>query len=220
VATALFMLAIVLAGLGAALPLAALPQVDYPTIQVQTLYPGGSPDVMSRTVTAPLERQFGQMPGLARMSSVSSAGVSMITLQFALSLKMDVAEQQVQAAINAAGSLLPADLPAPPVYARSTRPMRPSCSWPSPRQPAADRGAEHGQHAAGAQDQPGRRRGPGHPGRRAAPRRARAGQSGGAGGHGSGAGRAQQRHQCGNSSTAKGSFDGRSASTASTPTTS
>ena len=120
VATALFMLAIVLAGLVGLrfLPLAALPQVDYPTIQVQTLYPGGSPDVMSRTVTAPLERQFGQMPGLARMSSVSSAGVSMITLQFALSLKMDAAEQQVQAAMNAAGSLLPADLPAPPVYAK------------------------------------------------------------------------------------------------------
>ena len=120
VATALFMLAIVLAGLVGLrfLPLAALPQVDYPTIQVQTLYPGGSPDVMSRTVTAPLERQFGQMPGLARMSSTSSAGVSMITLQFALSLKMDAAEQQVQAAMNAAGSLLPADLPAPPVYAK------------------------------------------------------------------------------------------------------
>ncbi|AVP58045.1 efflux RND transporter permease subunit [Pulveribacter suum] len=120
VATALFMLAIVLAGLVGLrfLPVAALPQVDYPTIQVQTLYPGGSPDVMSRTVTAPLERQFGQMPGLARMGSVSSAGVSLITLQFNLSLSMDSAEQQVQAAMNAAGSLLPADLPAPPVYAK------------------------------------------------------------------------------------------------------
>jgi len=120
VATALFMLAIVLAGLVGLrlLPLAALPQVDYPTIQVQTLYPGGSPDVMSRTVTAPLERQFGQMPGLVRMSSTSAAGVSMITLQFALELNMDAAEQQVQAAMNAAASLLPADLPAPPVYAK------------------------------------------------------------------------------------------------------
>ncbi|WP_313078929.1 efflux RND transporter permease subunit [Pulveribacter sp.] len=120
VATALFMLAIVLAGLVGLrfLPVAALPQVDYPTIQVQTLYPGGSPDVMSRTVTAPLERQFGQMPGLSRMGSVSSAGVSLITLQFNLSLSMDSAEQQVQAAMNAAGSLLPADLPAPPVYAK------------------------------------------------------------------------------------------------------
>ncbi len=120
VATALFMVAIVLAGLVGLrfLPLAALPQVDYPTIQVQTLYPGGSPDVMSRTVTAPLERQFGQMPGLSRMSSVSSAGVSLITLQFVLNLNMDAAEQQVQAAMNAASTLLPADLPAPPVYAK------------------------------------------------------------------------------------------------------
>ena len=120
VATALFMLAIVLAGLVGLrfLPLAALPQVDYPTIQVQTLYPGASPDVMSRTVTAPLERQFGQMPGLTRMGSTSSAGVSMITLQFDLNLAMDAAEQQVQAAMNAAGSLLPADLPAPPIYAK------------------------------------------------------------------------------------------------------
>ena len=120
VATGLFMLAIVLAGLVGLrfLPLAALPQVDYPTIQVQTLYPGASPDVMSRTVTAPLERQFGQMSGLDRMSSTSAAGVSLVTLQFALNLGMDAAEQQVQAAINAGGSLLPADLPAPPVYAK------------------------------------------------------------------------------------------------------
>jgi multidrug efflux pump len=120
VATALLMLAIVLAGFVGLrlLPLAALPQVDYPTIQVQTLYPGASPEVMSRTVTAPLERQFGQMAGLNRMSSVSSAGVSIVTLQFALDQTLDVAEQQVQAAINAGGSLLPADLPAPPVYAK------------------------------------------------------------------------------------------------------
>ncbi|SDC07809.1 multidrug efflux pump [Variovorax sp. CF079] len=120
VATALLMVAIVLAGLVGFrfLPLAALPQVDYPTIQVQTLYPGASPEVMSRTVTAPLERQFGQMAGLDRMSSTSSAGVSIVTLQFALDQTLDVAEQQVQAAINAGGSLLPADLPAPPVYAK------------------------------------------------------------------------------------------------------
>src|SRR4249920_2226947 len=120
VATALLMLAIVLAGLVGFrfLPLSALPQVDYPTIQVQTLYPGGSPEVMSNTVTAPLERQFGQMAGLDRMSSTSAAGVSIITLQFTLGLTLDVAEQEVQAAINAGGSLLPADLPAPPVYAK------------------------------------------------------------------------------------------------------
>ncbi|MBS0449077.1 MAG: efflux RND transporter permease subunit [Proteobacteria bacterium] len=120
VATSLLMLAIVLAGLVGFkfLPLSALPQVDYPTIQVQTLYPGGSPDVMSNTVTAPLERQFGQMAGLDRMASTSAAGVSIITLQFTLGISLDVAEQEVQAAINAGGSLLPADLPAPPVYAK------------------------------------------------------------------------------------------------------
>ena len=120
VATALLMVAIVLAGLVGFkfLPLSALPQVDYPTIQVQTLYPGGSPEVMSRTVTAPLERQFGQMPGLNRMSSTSASGVSIITLQFGLGETLDVAEQEVQAAINASNSLLPADLPAPPVYAK------------------------------------------------------------------------------------------------------
>ena len=120
VATALLMVAIVLAGLVGFrfLPLSALPEVDYPTIQVQTLYPGASPEVMSRTVSAPLERQFGQMPGLERMASTSASGVSIITLQFGLGLALDVAEQEVQAAINAGNSLLPADLPAPPVYAK------------------------------------------------------------------------------------------------------
>ena len=120
VATSLLMVAIVLAGLVGFkfLPLSALPQVDYPTIQVQTLYPGASPEVMAQTVSAPLERQFGQMAGLTRMSSTSAAGVSIVTLQFGLGLALDVAEQQVQAAINAGGSLLPADLPSPPVYAK------------------------------------------------------------------------------------------------------
>ena len=120
VATSLLMLAIVLAGMVGFrfLPLSALPQVDYPTIQVQTLYPGASPEVMGNTVTSPLEGQFGQMSGLDRMSSTSAAGVSVITLQFGLALSLDVAEQEVQAAINAANALLPADLPAPPVYAK------------------------------------------------------------------------------------------------------
>ncbi|HSC23640.1 MAG TPA: efflux RND transporter permease subunit, partial [Casimicrobiaceae bacterium] len=120
VATSLLMLAIVLAGFVGFrfLPLSALPQVDYPTIQVQTLYPGASPEVMSNTVTSPLETQFGQMSGLTRMSSTSASGVSVITLQFSLDLSLDVAEQEVQAAINASGSLLPADLPAPPIYAK------------------------------------------------------------------------------------------------------
>src|ERR1700751_1737291 len=120
VATSLLMLAILLAGIVAyrVLPLSALPEVDYPTIQVVTLYPGASPDVMASSVTAPLERQFGQMPGLNQMSSTSSGGASVITLQFSLALSLDVAEQEVQAAINAAGNLLPSDLPAPPIYAK------------------------------------------------------------------------------------------------------
>ena len=118
VATTLSMLAIVLAGLIAyrLMPVSALPQVDYPTIRVMTLYPGASPQVMTSAVTAPLERQFGQMPGLAQMASTSSGGASVITLRFSLELDMDVAEQEVQAAINAANNLLPSDLPAPPVY--------------------------------------------------------------------------------------------------------
>src|SRR5436853_689737 len=120
VATSLLMLAILLAGIVAyrTLPISALPEVDYPTIQVVTLYPGASPDVMTSSVTSPLEVQLGQMPGLNQMSSVSSAGSSAITLQFSLALSLDVAEQEVQAAINAAGNLLPSDLPAPPIYAK------------------------------------------------------------------------------------------------------
>ena len=120
VGTTLLMAAILLSGLVAYsfLPLSTLPQVDYPTIQVQTLYPGASPEVMTSSVTAPLERQFGQMPGLNQMTSASSAGATVITLQFSLDLSLDIAEQEVQAAINAAGNLLPADLPAPPIYAK------------------------------------------------------------------------------------------------------
>ncbi len=120
VATSLLMAAILLVGILAFqfLPLAALPEVDYPTIQVQTFYPGASPDVMTSSVTAPLERQFGEMPGLNQMSSTSSAGASVITLQFSLDLSLDIAEQEVQAAINASGNLLPSDLPAPPIYAK------------------------------------------------------------------------------------------------------
>jgi len=120
VATTLLMVAIMLSGVVAFqfLPLAALPEVDYPTIQVQTFYPGASPDVMTSSVTAPLEVQFGQMPSLNQMSSSSSAGASVITLQFTLNISLDIAEQEVQAAINAAGNLLPSDLPAPPIYAK------------------------------------------------------------------------------------------------------
>ncbi|MDE8346780.1 MAG: efflux RND transporter permease subunit [Acidocella sp.] len=120
VATSLLMIALVLTGLVAYkyLAVSALPDVDYPTIEVQTFYPGASPEVMTNTITAPLERQLGEMAGLNQMSSQSSAGASVITLQFNLSLSLDVAEQEVQAAINAAGNLLPNDLPAPPVYAK------------------------------------------------------------------------------------------------------
>jgi multidrug efflux pump len=120
VATALLMVALLLSGIVAyrQLPVSALPQVDYPTIQVVTFYPGASPDVMASSVTAPLERQFGQVPGLKQMTSTSSFGSSVIVLQFALELEIDVAEQDVQAAINAAGTFLPRDLPNPPVYSK------------------------------------------------------------------------------------------------------
>ncbi|MDR2000482.1 MAG: MdtB/MuxB family multidrug efflux RND transporter permease subunit [Zoogloeaceae bacterium] len=120
VATSLLMVAILLVGLVAYrfLPISALPEVDYPTIQVMALYPGASPQVVTSSITAPLERQFGQMPGLAEMSSTSSGGASVITLRFSLNLTLDVAEQEVQAAINAASNLLPTDMPLPPVYSK------------------------------------------------------------------------------------------------------
>src|SRR5204863_8747926 len=118
VATALLMGELLLSGLLAyrLLPVSALPQVDYPTIRVLTFYPGASPEVMTSAVTAPLERQFEQIPGLDQMSSTSSGGASVLTLRFNLDMSLDVAEQQVQAAINAGSNFLPSDLPAPPVY--------------------------------------------------------------------------------------------------------
>ena len=121
VATSLLMAAILLAGFVAylQLPVSALPEVDYPTIQVVTFYPGASPDVMASAVTAPLERQFGQVPGLNQMTSTSSDGSSIIVLQFSLELNIDVAEQEVQAAINAAQTYLPSDLPVPPIYSKT-----------------------------------------------------------------------------------------------------
>src|SRR5262244_2375589 len=120
VATTLLMIGVLLVGIVAyqQLPVSALPQVDYPIIQVLTFYPGASPDVMASSVTSPLERQFGQVPGLNQMTSASSTGSSVITLQFTLDLNIDVAEQQVQAAINAAGTYLPRDLPNPPIYSK------------------------------------------------------------------------------------------------------
>ena len=127
VATTLVMISIFLCGLIAwkFLPVASLPEVDYPTMQVVTLYPGASPDVIASTITAPLERQFGQMPGLSQMSSTSSNGASVITLQFNLNLGLDVAEQEVQAAINAADNLLPSDLLSPPTYSKVNPADRP-----------------------------------------------------------------------------------------------
>src|SRR5438552_1187454 len=120
VATTLLMVGLLLVGMVAyrQLPVSALPEVDYPTIQVVTFYPGADPDVMASSVTAPLERQFGQVPGLTQMSSTSSLGSSLITLQFGLEQNIDVEEQQVQAAINAATTYLPRDLPNPPIYSK------------------------------------------------------------------------------------------------------
>src|ERR1700721_3490662 len=118
VATTLLMVGVLLVGWVAflQLPVSALPEVDYPTIQVVTFYPGAAPDVMASSVTSPLERQFGQVPGLSQMTSTSSFGSSVITLQFALEQNIDVEEQQVQAAVNAAATFLPGDLPNPPIY--------------------------------------------------------------------------------------------------------
>ena len=121
VATSLLMAAIMLVGIVAytQLPVSALPEVDYPTIQVLTFYPGASPDVVATTVTAPLERQFGEMQGLSQMTSTSSGATSVIVLQFKLTLNIDIAEEEVQSAINAAQSFLPANLPAPPIYSKT-----------------------------------------------------------------------------------------------------
>src|SRR5258706_11163591 len=127
VATSLLMIAIVLTGVVAykQLPVSALPQVDYPTIQVVTFHPGGSADGTASAITAPLERQFGQLPGLNQMTSISSGGSSIIILQFVLSLNIDVAEQEVQAAINAAQTYLPAGLPSPPIFSKYNPPPPP-----------------------------------------------------------------------------------------------
>ena len=155
IATSLLMAAILLAGAVAyrQLPVSALPQVDYPTIQVLTFYPGASPSVMASSVTTPLERQFGQVPGLNQMTSTSSFGASLITLQFVLDLNIDVAEQQVQAAINAATTYLPTNLPNPPIYSKTNPADTPVLTLALDlRYAAPDETGGHGGHGPVAED--------------------------------------------------------------------
>ena len=155
VATSLLMAAIFLVGVVAytQLPVSALPQVDYPTIQVVTFYPGASPDVVATTVTAPLERQFGQMPGLNQMTSSSSGATSVVVLQFNLSLNIDVAEEEVQSAINASQSLLPANLPSPPIYNKTNPADAPVLTMAVTSKIDAAFGSRgSGGHPTGAQD--------------------------------------------------------------------
>ena len=171
VATSLLMVAIVILGaIGyLLLPVSTLPEVDYPTIEVKTFLPGASPDVMAATVTGPLEREFGQMPGLSEMSSSSSAGASVVTLQFDLSLDIDVAEAEVQAAISAANSLLPQSLPAPPTYAKVNPADAPvlTLAATSSTMPITE-GRGPGRHPHRGEDLPGRGRRPREPERRTA----------------------------------------------------
>ena len=184
IATSLLMVGLLLVGIVAyqQLPISALPQVDYPTIQVVTFYPGASPDVTASSITAPLERQFGELPGLSQMTSSSSFGASVITLQFDLEENIDVAEQEVQAAINSAQTYLPADLPTPPIYSK----VNPADA------PILTLGHDLGQHAAAPGRGPGRHdlrakdfavagRGTGEHQRRTEAGGAHHGQSGGAG---------------------------------------
>ena len=155
VATTMLMVGLILAGAVGytQLPVSALPEVDYPIIQVITFYPGASPDVMASSVTAPLERQFGQVPGLQQMTSTSSDGSSVITLQFNLSLSIDIAEQEVQQSINASGTYLPADLPAPPIYSKTNPADTPILTLALTSQDLPLSKVEDlGGHAAGAQD--------------------------------------------------------------------
>ena len=180
VATSLLMVGLLLAGLVAygQLPVSALPQVDYPTIQVMTFYPGGSPDVMASSVTAPLERQFGQVPGLKQMTSNSSFGSSVITLQFDLNLNIDVAEQEVQAAINAAATYLPTDLPNPPIYSKTNPADTPILTLAlTSKELPLDQVEDLRRHAPGREDLATARRRPGEHRRRPEAGGPRAGQS-------------------------------------------
>jgi multidrug efflux pump len=160
------------------LPVSALPEVDYPTIQVLTFYPGASPFVMATTVTAPLERQFGELQGLSQMTSTSSGGTSVIVLQFNLALNIDVAEEEVQSAINASQSFLPANLPAPPIYSKTNPADAPvlTLAITSSAMPLSDV-EDAGGHAAGSQDFATQRRGPGKHQRRTKACRSHSSQS-------------------------------------------
>ena len=161
VATTLLMVGVLLVGFVAyrQLPVSALPQVDYPTIQIQTFYPGASPDVMASSVTAPLERQFGQIPGLNQMTSTSSFGSSIITLQFNLDLNIDIAEQEVQASINGASNLLPQGLPNPPIYSKINPADAPILTLAlTSRLPSAFQGRRPYGHHAGSENFPAPRR--------------------------------------------------------------
>ena len=180
VATSLMMAGVVLVGFVAfrQLPVSALPQVDYPTMQIQTFYPGASPEVVTSSITAPLEKQFGQVPGLTQMTSISSFGSSLITLQFSLDLSIDVAEQEVQAAINAATTFLPTNLPVPPVYSKTNPADAPiltlaitSSTLPLPKV------EELAETRMAQRISPAQRRRPGEHQRRAAPGRPGAGES-------------------------------------------
>jgi hypothetical protein len=197
VATSLLMAAILLSGVAAyfQLPVSALPQVDYPTIQVLTFYPGASPDVMASSVTAPLERQFGQMPGLNQMTSTSSFGCSLITLQFNLELSLDVAEQEVQASINAGTTFLPRDLPNPPIYSKTNPADAPVLTLALTSDTLPLSKVEDLGYAAGAEDFAAARRRAGERQRRAETRCADSGQSGGAGGVRNESGRPAQRRR-------------------------
>ena len=160
------------------LPVSALPQVDYPTIQIQTFYPGASPEVVTSSITAPLEKQFGQVPGLTQMTSISSFSSSLITLQFSLDLSIDVAEQEVQAAINAATTFLPKNLPVPPIYSKTNPADAPILTLAiTSIDGAAAESRRAGGNAHGAEDFPAQRRGSGEHQRRAASGRPGAGES-------------------------------------------
>ena len=184
VATTLLMVGVLLVGWVAflQLPVSALPEVDYPTIQVVTFYPGADPDVMASSVTSPLERQFGQVPGLSQMTSTSSFGSSVITLQFGLDQNIDVEEQQVQAAINAAATYLPTDLPNPPIYNKVNPADAPilTLALTSDSLPLS-KVEDLADTVAGAENFAAARRGPGFDQRRTEAGGARAGQSNRAG---------------------------------------